>query len=373
MFCGVYSSNAYTGVGVSYTCRRVSEGLASYGFETVVHVPWIVRSVGTVAYKGAVPRIANRPLRPLVKKIQEARFLREMTAAPGREKFAYLWPDASLNLVRDLKRRGIPTVREMINCHVGTAQRILDAAYRRRGFARGPIGDAHVAYEKAVLALVDRVVAPGKGVVDSLLEQGVDRSKIVLSSYGWEPDRILGEQEPILERASPRVFLFVGTLCLRKGVDTLVAAWRDSGVAGKLVLLGAVEPELTDLIANGLPDNVEHLPFSPDVAKLYRDADVFVIPSLEEGGPLVSYEALGAGLPIIATEMGGGYALIDGENGIVVPPDDQVALAGALREIVDTAGLARRYGRASRDMAAAFRWSRVAETRARRIHQSLFG
>ena len=99
--------------------------------------------------------------------------------------------------------------------------------------------------------------------------------------------------------------LFVGTICVRKGVPQLLAAWKKSGVEGELLLVGKVEPAIRPLLEPYLENNsVRALGFTSDVGRLYKSADVFVFPTLEEGGPQVTYEAAGCGLPIITTPMG---------------------------------------------------------------------
>lgn len=371
MFCGIFSSAGYYGGGVSYTCNRIAEGMADFGYDTVVHVPWQTRVPMTLAYRPAVSKLAAKFLRQLVKPIQERAFFNEIIASSDPKKFAYMWPDASLKLARALQERGVPMVREMINCHVGTAKTLLDAAYRRRGFGESYLTDRHVAYENAFLALMDRVVVSNDESAHSVMENGVDRARVIKSNYGWEESKIPAGIAPDRDPAAP-VFLFVGTLCLRKGIDTLLNAWRDSAIEGKLVLLGVVDPEVASLVAGHLSPRVVHLPYSDDVASVYRHADVFVMPSLEEGGPLVTYEAIGAGLPVIATPMGAGYALRQGENGILVPADDESALTDALKVMAKDIDIRRRFAAASHRIAPEFLWKSVGRRRAQLLHDSLF-
>lgn len=371
MFCGMYSSGGFSGDGVSFTCNRIAQGMSDFGFDTVVHVPWQTRASPTIAYRPAVSKLAAKFLRRLVRPIQERAFFDAMIASSDSRKFAYMWPDASLKLARALKERGVPLVREMINCHVGTAKTLLDAAYRRRGKNGSYLTDSHVAYENAFLALMDRVVVSNEEAARSVIENGVDGSRVIKSSYGWEESRAPQGPVPVRDPAHS-VFLFVGTLCLRKGVDTLLDAWRDSGVDGKLVLLGHMDPEIATLVTGHLSPRVIHLPYSDDVASIYRDADVFVMPSLEEGGPIVTYEAIGAGLPVIATPMGAGYALRDGENGILVPPEDEGAMVEAFRAMAQSNERRSQFAAVSRRIAPDYLWKNVARRRAQLLHDCLF-
>jgi glycosyltransferase involved in cell wall biosynthesis len=85
------------------------------------------------------------------------------------------------------------------------------------------------------------------------------------------------------------------------------------------------------------------VPFGPELLRLYADAHAFVHVSLTEGAPATIVEALAAGLPVVATGVGGVPALLDGgRGGILVPPDDRDALAGAIARVADDAALRSR-------------------------------
>jgi glycosyltransferase involved in cell wall biosynthesis len=81
-----------------------------------------------------------------------------------------------------------------------------------------------------------------------------------------------------------------------------------------------------------LRGRVEFLGFRADVPALLAGADAFVLPSAMEQQPLVLIEALGAGKPVVATDVGGVAEMVTGA-GIVVPPGDAAALARALEQL----------------------------------------
>lgn len=82
-----------------------------------------------------------------------------------------------------------------------------------------------------------------------------------------------------------------------------------------------------------------------DVPELLRAMDVFVLPSLAEGISNTILEAMASGLPVVATDVGGNYELVERDTtGFLVPRADPVALADAIRVYVDDAGLRRRHG-----------------------------
>jgi len=85
-----------------------------------------------------------------------------------------------------------------------------------------------------------------------------------------------------------------------------------------------------------------------DVPARLQAADVFVLASLWEGFPRSILEAMRAGLPVVASDVGGVREAVTGETGVVVPPRDAAALTGALRTLLADAALRRRLGSAGR-------------------------
>ena len=155
-----------------------------------------------------------------------------------------------------------------------------------------------------------------------------------------------------LERSTPgrlpRV-LFVGGDFVRKGGPDLLRAWREAELYKHATL---------DVVSNW-PDIPEDVPgvrivrgisaYSDDWATLWREADVFVLPTLDEAFGQVFQEAAAAGLPRIGTAINAIPEMVaDGRSGLLVPPGDRARLAAALRTLVDSPTLRRDFGRAAR-------------------------
>ena len=157
-------------------------------------------------------------------------------------------------------------------------------------------------------------------------------------------------------RPKPRVSdgPVVGTiarLASEKGLDVLLRALSElPGVSCVLVgdgpERGRLEAEATQL---GVADRVTFAGWSAEPGAYLPSFDVFVLSSTHEGFPLSVLEAMGSGLPVVATDVGSvREAVMDGETGLVVPPGDAEALAGALRRLILDAELRDRMGRAGR-------------------------
>jgi glycosyltransferase involved in cell wall biosynthesis len=260
----------------------------------------------------------------------------------------------------------------MINCHRGTAKRILDEAYAHIGAepSHGATEDS-IRWERSALELADFVFCPNKMVELSLIENGVPPSKLLESSYGWEPARFAGTRRMLAPMNGVTV-LFVGSVSVRKGAHLLLDYWAKSGIEGRLVLAGEIEPIIKLRCARLLSrDDVLVLNYVRDVGSLYRSADVFVFPTLEEGGPQVTYEACGCGLPAITTPMGAGRIVRDDVEGFVLDPYDAHGWIGALQVLATNVHKRRTMSAAALRAAQSFQWPEVARQRRETILQQI--
>lgn len=152
------------------------------------------------------------------------------------------------------------------------------------------------------------------------------------------------------------LILAVGNLYPVKDHATLLRALPElPGVHVAIAGRGDEEPNLRRLAAElGIEERVHLLGLRDDVDRLLGAADLFVQPSRSEGLPLAVLEAMAAGLPVVATRVGGmGEAVVDGETGILVEPGRPEALAAALRRLLGDAPLRGEMGRAARTRAEA--------------------
>lgn len=149
----------------------------------------------------------------------------------------------------------------------------------------------------------------------------------------------------------------LGLLGQRKGTPELLdalasPALRDLGWEAVIAGNGAVEASRERAAVLGIADRVQ-MPGWVDaatVARLLAAADVFVLPSHNEGLPVAILEAMGAGLPVVATPVGAIPELvIENETGLLVPPGSAAALADALASLVRSPELRMRLGKQGRD------------------------
>jgi glycosyltransferase involved in cell wall biosynthesis len=181
----------------------------------------------------------------------------------------------------------------------------------------------------------DAVVSISPAVTEELRRAGYDPSKIHPLPNGVPVPEPSWQRRPDW-RAAPRA-VFVGRLAPEKGLDVLLRAWpavRSAFPAAGLTLVGEgpERPALEGLAGQlGLAGAVELPGASPDPTDRLRAADLFVLPSREEGMSVALLEAMALGVPLVATSIPGNRRLVqDFKHGRLVPPDDPAALAGAV-------------------------------------------
>ena len=100
----------------------------------------------------------------------------------------------------------------------------------------------------------------------------------------------------------------------------------------------------------GLSEKVQFLGYQNNILEILRSMDIFILPSLWEGMPNAILEAMAAGLPVVATNVGGTpEVVVDGETGFLVPPRDPEALANAIKLLIDDPELRKKFGQAGRE------------------------
>jgi glycosyltransferase involved in cell wall biosynthesis len=365
--CLTYISVPHLGGGFVQTCMDILENFPSSVLMPTIVLPKRFQSISpTVAVKQAVPSpIPFRFASPVVRPILDYRFRRALDADDPRNTVVYFWPNPPTSLVRHARKRGFLTVREMINTYTGSAKVILDDAYRRAGLSpTHKITEEFAENERKELALYDYIFSPNPMVEKSLLETGIDASKILHSTYGWTPGRYASSVAES-DRKGFRA-LFVGTICVRKGVLQLLEAWKKSGVVGELLLAGRIEESIKPLLSSYLENHGVRLAgYVSDVGRLYKSADVFVFPTLEEGDPQVTYEAAGCGLPAITTLMGRANIINNGINGLLVAPYDIDGLATAIARLASDSELRARLAKQAAKDAQDYTYEKIGPERAR--------
>ena len=228
--------------------------------------------------------------------------------------------------------------------------------------------------ERFLGARTDRIVAISDRQHEELLKYRVaPDARIRVVPLGLDLGRFEGH-----DRAGARARLgiddatvavvAIGRLVPIKRIDRLIRAFS-AAVAGapeiRLYLVGdgSERSSLEELAASlGVADRVAFAGWSSDTPTWYAAADVVALTSDREGTPLALIEAAAAGRPVIASDVGGvADIVVDGETGLVFPPDDEDALAAALVRLARDPVLRLRLGSAAPTHARSYSAERLVD------------
>ena len=227
--------------------------------------------------------------------------------------------------------------------------------------------------QRLVCRMADCVLVNADAIREWLIADGFEPEKIVVIPNGIDVGRFHasadaeGPRRELGIAPDAPVVTMVSRLSPTKGVEDLLEAIAAAAVThptlralivgeGLVAQDGVVKQDrayLDSLIARakrlGITDRVIFTGYRSDIPALLAQSTVFVLPSLTEGLSNVVLEAMAAGLPVIATRVGGTPEIIrEGQNGLLVPPSDPVALRTAITTVLDNPALAKGLGDAAR-------------------------
>ena len=241
---------------------------------------------------------------------------------------------------------------DVVHCH-GYRADVIDSAAARtvgvpvvstvHGFTGG--GWKNAIYEWLQIRAfrrMNRVLAVSRPLVDLLEGRGVRPETISLLPNAFAASSAPIEPGPARSALglAPKgpVVGWIGRMSPEKGPDVFVRAAAEAKVEGSHWAMVGDGPERAEAealtAALGLEDRVAFLGLIPDAGTLVRAFDVLVLSSRTEGTPIVALEAMAAGVPVVATAVGGVPDLLGEGAGRLVPPEDPRALAAAVDEVL---------------------------------------
>lgn len=238
------------------------------------------------------------------------------------------------------RRRGIATVT--------TVHGFTGGGWRNRLYER---------LQRWAFRRFDAVVAVSHRLGEALVRDGVRRDRLHVIRNAWSGP------VPLLDRVAARRKLgipdvgfrvgWVGRMSPEKGPDVMLEALARLGETPVCVsMLGDGEGS-TELRARagrlGVAARTTWHGTVPDAAALFPAFDVFVLSSHTEGTPMVLFEAMAAGVPVVATSVGGVPEVVSAAEAILVSPDDPSGLAAAVRETLAHPAAAHARARAARE------------------------
>jgi glycosyltransferase involved in cell wall biosynthesis len=274
----------------------------------------------------------------------------------------HCWPRAVIRSAAVANKMNLPVLREVPNTHTAHAFEVVEREHDALGLPMAR-GQSH-AFDAGILALeeeeyraADLLLVPSPVSGRTFLDRGFAPDRLALHGYGFDPERFRPAPAPRSEDA-PLTVLFAGRCEPRKGLHHALSAWHESGLAerGRLVVCGEFVSGYRELLEPLLSHpSVEWRGFVPDLAAAMREADVFLLPSIEEGSALVTYAAQGCGcVPVVSDAAGARCTHL--KDGLVHQTGDVRALSEHLRMLDGDRGLLRRLRAATLQKARTLTW-----------------
>ena len=264
----------------------------------------------------------------------------------------YGFAEVSLETLQWAAAHAVPTVLDNPTGDVRHFRAAgVDAARRWGGGTyRGHPSAGMAKRVAAEYALAGRIRVASTFSRSSMVANGVDAAKVHVLAYPVDVGRFAPVAEPGQANGPLRV-CSVATLARAKGFPVLIEAARALGPGRvRLRLVGGTDSRASRRILERLRAGVE-LTAAPveQIQDAYRDADLFVLPTLHDGYGFVVAEAMASGLPVVVTATCGAADLVEeGRTGWIVREDDVDALAAALRSAMERRAELPAMGRAAR-------------------------
>jgi len=340
--------------GIEYHVEALSRKLAEAGHEVVVYTSNVPKSKKYEVVAGVEIYRFNCPFAPLNNPIMPGLFFK---------------------LIRSSEFDIIHTHGHF---HMSSNLVAFSNVFTRRPFVLTSHGAilGYKGWKRAVEALFDRtigewtlrsankVIALTPTLANMLEDLGADRSNIVVVPFWMDLNQVKPRADVEKFRSTyklgdRKIVLFVGRLLPIKGLEYLIEAAKHAETRPAIVIIGDEAPgysgtkrSLEEKVrALGLESDVFFLgKFSrEDLGVAYTAADLFVLPSLGEGMPLVLLEAMAYGKCVIATDIPGNNDLIkDGWNGVLVEPRNSLELAQKIDYLLTNREIAEKLGAQAR-------------------------
>jgi glycosyltransferase involved in cell wall biosynthesis len=239
-----------------------------------------------------------------------------------------------------VRKHGGKTFLDGGNSHIENFWEVMSEEHHRWHCPYPPGPPYWFERSRAMLAEVDYVLSPSSYVTKSFLARGFTPEQILKNVYPVDLSLFQPDPSPRPENR-PLTLINTGSLSLRKGTPYLLEAFRlvRRKIPGaRLLLTHIIEGSMRPILPKYRDLPIEWAPPLPhsQLAERLRGADIFVLPSLEEGLVRTALEAMACGLPVVLTpHTGANDLVVPGVNGEVVPIRDPQAIADAVLKWAD--------------------------------------
>jgi glycosyltransferase involved in cell wall biosynthesis len=281
----------------------------------------------------------------------------------GQIDIIHAWPLGAWRTLETAKKLMIPTVLERPNAHTRFAYEVVNSECARLGVALQP--EHEHAYKPQLLQieekeyeLADGILCPSDFVTDTFLDRGFSREKLVRHQYGFDDQTFFPSKEHQILAQGLRL-IFAGGCAPRKGLHYALQAWLHSPAhhSGTFMIAGAFVPGYREKLSSMLAHpSVQVLGHREDLSVLMRKCDILILPSIEEGSALVTYEARGSGCVLLVSDATGAICA-HMKTGLVHRAGDVAALTQHITMLHEDRGLLEKLRAASIGSAHEVTWT----------------
>lgn len=370
--------------GIGSIAEHQVEGLVQQGIDVWLYctslrceLPGLRGAVETLAWQGhRMPRRAIGLDRAAA--YHDWRVARAIAHMGEHLDIVHCWGLAGVRTLRASIAAGIRSMREVPNTHTEFAHARAAREAKQVG-VRMPRASSHspkarrLRLESREFALADDLLVPSDYVARTFLDRGFSPAKLARHQYGFDPSRFPRPSE-VRSSDGPLRAVFVARGEPRKGLHHALDAWLASGAAdtGRLIVCGQLLPRYRKKLAARLAHpSVEARGFVADVGTVMRSSDILLLPSVEEGSALVTYEAQASGCALVVSDAAGAMCR-HGEEGLVHQAGDVAALIRHLRLLHEDRETLDRMRQKALSHRPELTWARAAE-RLAAIYRSRVG
>ena len=277
----------------------------------------------------------------LVSGMMFARKVASLSFPPHDVFFGYSYD--SLEALQAEKSRGVLTLVDQVDPGIFEHELVMEEAERWKSYAMSEAQPpaAYFTRNRQEWETADVIMVNSSWCKQALIASGAPEHKLEVLPLAYE-EEIMDPPGPMQRDTANLRVLWLGTVCLRKGIQYLMEAARLLESHPIEFLVGG-SIRIAQSAIREAPRNVRFIGQIPrsQARAFYQQGDVFVLPTISDGFALTQLEALAQGLPVIVTPHCGSV-VNDGKTGFVVPVRDLEALAHALLRFVRDRTLAAR-------------------------------
>ena len=269
----------------------------------------------------------------------------------------------SLETLRTARELRIPTVLERCNAHTRFAYEVVVKECDKLGIQM-PKNHPHafnadnLRREEEEYDATDYLFCPSEFVAGTFKDRGFSPERLARFQYGFDETTCFPCAEPRGDKPGLTV-LFAAGCAPRKGLHYALDAWLKSSASheGKFLIVGDFIPGYAEKLSFQLSHpSVSLLGYRKDLADIMRASDVLVLPSIEEGSALVTYDARGAGCVLLVSDSTGAVCEHE-KNALVHQSGDVESLANHFSRVHDDRALLARLRAASLETADELTWA----------------